>query len=228
MREHRIIEKMVANLRKELISITIGTIDINFIEMAVDFLHNYADEKHHGKEENILFKDLAKKNMSKELITIMGELVTEHDIARTHMNTLRKSTEMYVKGDGDKLASIESSIRQLVQLYPIHIEKEDKRFFYPVMDYLSAREQHDMIMEFIDFDKKIILPKYEGLTDKVEVISKGLGLMQCTVCGHVYDPFKGDPEHSVKPNTRWEDLPENWFCPICNAPKTLFVGYKER
>ena len=34
-------------------------------------------------------------------------------------------------------------------------------------------------------------------------------------CGYVYDPEKGDPEHGIAPGTKWEDVPEDWLCPIC-------------
>jgi rubredoxin len=39
----------------------------------------------------------------------------------------------------------------------------------------------------------------------------------CNICGYVYDPAKGDPENGVKPNTPWEQVPENWVCPDCGA-----------
>jgi rubredoxin len=39
----------------------------------------------------------------------------------------------------------------------------------------------------------------------------------CTVCGYVYDPEKGDPESGVEPGTAFEDLPEDWTCPVCGA-----------
>jgi flavin reductase (DIM6/NTAB) family NADH-FMN oxidoreductase RutF len=45
----------------------------------------------------------------------------------------------------------------------------------------------------------------------------------CTACGYVYDPAVGDPEHGIPPGTRFEDLPENWVCPVCGAKKTDFV-----
>jgi rubredoxin len=45
---------------------------------------------------------------------------------------------------------------------------------------------------------------------------------ECTVCGWIYDPEKGDPSQGVEPGTSFEDLPESWVCPECGAPKTLF------
>ena len=44
----------------------------------------------------------------------------------------------------------------------------------------------------------------------------------CTVCQYVYDPEKGDPESGVKPGTKWEDVPDDWVCPVCKVGKDLF------
>jgi flavin reductase (DIM6/NTAB) family NADH-FMN oxidoreductase RutF/rubredoxin len=44
----------------------------------------------------------------------------------------------------------------------------------------------------------------------------------CSICGYVYDPVNGDPDNDVDPGTRFEDLPEDWICPICGATITAF------
>ncbi len=44
----------------------------------------------------------------------------------------------------------------------------------------------------------------------------------CDVCGYVYDPAQGDPENDVAVGTAFEDLPEDWTCPICGADKDQF------
>ena len=46
---------------------------------------------------------------------------------------------------------------------------------------------------------------------------------RCTVCEYVYDPEKGDPESGIKPGTPFEELPDDWVCPICGADKSAFV-----
>lgn len=45
---------------------------------------------------------------------------------------------------------------------------------------------------------------------------------RCKVCGYVYDPEKGDPDSGIKPGTSFEELPEDWVCPICGAGKDEF------
>lgn len=45
---------------------------------------------------------------------------------------------------------------------------------------------------------------------------------KCVICGYIYDPEEGDPDNGIKPGTKFEDLPDNWTCPICGAAKELF------
>ena len=45
---------------------------------------------------------------------------------------------------------------------------------------------------------------------------------ECSACGYVYDPAKGDPEHGIAPGTAFEDLPADWVCPECGAEKDMF------
>jgi rubredoxin len=44
----------------------------------------------------------------------------------------------------------------------------------------------------------------------------------CEVCGYVYDPAKGDPDSGIEPGTSFEDLPDDWTCPVCGASKDDF------
>ena len=44
----------------------------------------------------------------------------------------------------------------------------------------------------------------------------------CTVCQWVYDPAIGDPDNGVAPGTAFEDIPEDWVCPECAVPKSMF------
>ena len=44
----------------------------------------------------------------------------------------------------------------------------------------------------------------------------------CGPCGYEYDPEVGDPDNGIEPGTAFEDLPDDWVCPICGAPKSVF------
>jgi rubredoxin len=45
---------------------------------------------------------------------------------------------------------------------------------------------------------------------------------QCVICQYVYDPAEGDPENGIAPGTRFEDIPDDWVCPLCGAGKDSF------
>jgi flavin reductase (DIM6/NTAB) family NADH-FMN oxidoreductase RutF/rubredoxin len=45
---------------------------------------------------------------------------------------------------------------------------------------------------------------------------------KCKVCGYVYDPENGDPDSGITTGTKFEDLPDDWVCPVCSAPKSEF------
>lgn len=45
---------------------------------------------------------------------------------------------------------------------------------------------------------------------------------RCKVCGWIYDEAKGDPDNGIAPGTRFEDLPAEFICPLCGAPKEEF------
>lgn len=57
-----------------------------------------------------------------------------------------------------------------------------------------------------------LIPEKEG-----EIIMKYV----CP-CGYEYDPEKGDPDNGIAPGTPWEDVPEDWVCPVCGLGKDIF------
>lgn len=44
----------------------------------------------------------------------------------------------------------------------------------------------------------------------------------CDTCGYIYDPEKGDPDSGIAPGTAFEDIPEDWVCPLCGVGKDDF------
>jgi rubredoxin len=50
---------------------------------------------------------------------------------------------------------------------------------------------------------------------------------KCKSCGYVYDPEVGDPMSGIAPGTPFEDLPDNWICPLCGVSKSEFAKLEE-
>lgn len=57
----------------------------------------------------------------------------------------------------------------------------------------------------------------------VEMKAKKMTKYRCLICNYIYDPQLGDPDSGVKPGTPFEELPEDWFCPVCGAGKDQFI-----
>lgn len=169
MIEHRLIERMIGVMKQELQWLEKERkINPVFVETAVDFIRTYADRCHHGKEEDILFRDLKKKTLSPEHRRIMEELIEEHVWGRETTGRLVEANASYLKGDGEALSTIIDCMRSLVEFYPKHIEKEDKLFFIPVMEYFSEEEKDSMLKEGYEFDRNLIHEKYKDLVTQAE------------------------------------------------------------
>ncbi len=169
MIEHRLIERMIALLKQALREAAKEQrVDPRFIERATRFIREYADRCHHGKEEDILFRDLEEKPLTEEHRRIMEELVEEHRWGRETTRALVSANERYDRGDRNALSEIVDAVERLVDFYPRHIEKEDKGFFLPVMKYFSDEEKDRMLKEGHAFDSDLLHREWDDLVSSLE------------------------------------------------------------
>ncbi|MEJ2091030.1 MAG: hemerythrin domain-containing protein [Syntrophobacterales bacterium] len=176
MMEHRLIERMVSLMRQELERIRANIlvdpefafVDPIFIDTAVDFLWVYAHRCHHGKEEKILFAELANKDLAPDLKKIMDDLTEEHVRAREYTKELVKAKENYLRQEPDAANQILSYLDKLTAMYPKHIITEDQHFFIPCMEYFTAPEKDAMLSKMWEFDRRMIHERYEGVVSAIE------------------------------------------------------------
>jgi rubredoxin len=60
----------------------------------------------------------------------------------------------------------------------------------------------------------------------IDTLIKNAGIMKkfvCEICGYEYDPAVGDPDGGIAPGTPFEEIPEDWVCPVCGVGKENFV-----
>ena len=100
-------------------------------------------------------------------------------------------------------------------------------FIGEVKDADILSEENQMTYEYYHQCKGGYSPKnaptYYKMIDKTnnkEV--KKMDRYVCKICGYVYDPEKGDPDNGISAGTKFEDLPEDWVCPLCGAQKKDF------
>jgi len=169
MIEHRLIERMLSVIKGVLVEIeSKHEVDPVFVDIAVDFINVYADKTHHGKEEDILFRELNNRPLIAEDQRIMQELIEEHVFGRQTTKALVDANTRYRNGDKTALTEIAAKFRILSEFYPTHIEKEDKVFFPSARNYFTDEEDQAMLAEFWEFDRKMIHEKYKSLVEGFE------------------------------------------------------------
>jgi hemerythrin-like domain-containing protein len=169
MVEHRLIERMIALIREALAQIeATKTADPLFIDTAVDFIRMYADRTHHGKEEDILFRNLGTRDLSDNDRRVMNELVEEHVFGRKTTRELVEANARYRNGDASALGVIVEKLKALTEFYPRHIAKEDNVFFPAARAYVTDEEEQAMLAEFFEFDRKMIHEKYKAVVAAIE------------------------------------------------------------
>ncbi len=171
MIEHRLIEKAVSFLRKEEARIARGEAPrLRLIEDAADFFRTYTDRCHHGKEEDLLFAGLSQKPISSVHRQILNELIEEHRAARRKVEEMTALAKGFEGGYGEELKLIAGCIGYLADLYPRHIEKEERHVFLEVMHYFSDAEKESMLEEENKFDRDLIHRMYR---EKIELLLQG-------------------------------------------------------
>jgi hemerythrin-like domain-containing protein len=169
MIEHRLIQQMLNVIQRTLERVEhTHSIDPYFVDTAVDFIRMYADRTHHGKEEDILFRELRKKHLSDKDRQVMDELIEDHVFSRNTTKALVEANIRYRKGIEAALSEVSTHLKTLVGFYPVHIKKEDNVFFPASRAYFSDEEDQAMLAEFWEFDRKMIHEKYKAVVKESE------------------------------------------------------------
>ncbi len=96
-------------------------------------------------------------------------------------------------------------------------------FIGKVVDAEILTDEEPMTYAYYHKIKRGVTPK--TAPTYIEEEKKGVDKMvkyRCTICAYIYDPEKGDPESRIPPGTPFEELPDDWICPVCGATKDQF------
>ncbi len=169
MIEHRLIERMLLVIKAALSKIEFKhEIDPVFVDVAVDFIRVYADRTHHGKEEDILMRELKKKPLSPKDRVVMDDLIKDHMLVRQTTALISSANDRYRGGDHIALIVISNNLKTLIEFFPKHIEKEDKNFYPASRAYFTDEEDQAMLAEFGELDRKMVYEKYKAVVEKLE------------------------------------------------------------
>lgn len=150
IKEHGDIKLMLRLLEKIAGNIEAGeSVDKKHLEKSVEFIREFADKCHHGKEEDLLFPAIKENNIPKE-ISLADVLIEEHDTGRQLVKGMSEAT---VENDFAKFAE---NARSYVKLLDQHIDKENTVLFPMADKSLSEEKQKELEAGFEDLEKNII------------------------------------------------------------------------
>lgn len=125
------------------------------IDQSIDFVKEFADRCHHGKEENILFPAMEEAGIPRSGGPI-GVMLNEHDLGRNFISGLSESFFRYVNGDKEALPGIVSNIRGYVDLLSHHIAKENQILFQIADAMLPDESKNKLNHQFKEFQRTSI------------------------------------------------------------------------
>lgn len=173
MEEHKNITRMLKVMRKASDKILIGEeICYEDFDKMIDFVRNYADAHHHGKEEKFLFNEMADNlgELGKKLVT-HGMLV-EHDFGRAFIIQLQDALRCVKSGDEESKLDVIANAVGYANHLARHIGKEDKLIYTFAERQLAPEvlERVDKNSELFEEDaaKKSVQAHYIGLLEDLE------------------------------------------------------------
>lgn len=151
--EHGLIQKVVAGLSVlETRMSGGGPVDVSLLRRVVEFLREYADVLHHGKEEALLFPALERRGVPPHGCPV-GALLAEHKRGRGLVAELAEAIEAYASGADGAVAVLATKMRELAELYPAHIWKEDYLLFPMSEKVLSEDAFAELAAQFAEANR---------------------------------------------------------------------------
>lgn len=176
--EHRNIKRMLAVVRKYCSGILKGQeIEYQDFFKIIDFIRNYADNHHHGKEEKMLFNRMAEElGPAAEKLVTHGMLV-EHDLGRLYTKQLEEAVIKVLSGDEEAKPDVIGNAMSYADLLNRHIDKEDKVVYEFARNNLAEETLSKINDESYAFEEKAreenVQEKYLELLDQLELKVSG-------------------------------------------------------
>ncbi|HDK7173954.1 hemerythrin domain-containing protein [Clostridium sporogenes] len=162
--EHKNIKRMLAVIRKYCFKVLKNQqLDYNDFYRIIDFVRNYADKHHHGKEEDYLFNRMIDEIKGPTEKLVKHGMLVEHDLGRLYMQNLEKALKALENGEEEAKIDIIANAVSYTDLLYRHIEKEDD-----VVYKFAERNLSKESLKKLDEDCKRIEreAKEKGIQDK--------------------------------------------------------------
>ena len=171
-KDHRVIERVIGVLEKVAKKIDNGEeVSADVLKIAADFIRNFADNYHHGKEEDLLFKRMADRGFPVEGGPI-GMMLVEHDEGRGYAKAMAEGAEKYAGGDAGAKKIFSENAKNYGDLLSQHIQKEDGILYMMANNLIKEDEQQELlnIFNIVEIEKlgEGGRQRYVDLVDELE------------------------------------------------------------
>ena len=167
--EHSGIMLMLSVMKKVTEKLRAGEeVSEEHLNKILEFLTNFADKCHHGKEEDMLFPEMVKNPANQGLVT---ELLDEHATARVYIKNISAALVNYAPGNSEA-TTIAENMEKYIVLLTEHVRKENGDLFPIANKELSEETQEQMEEQFEKFEKEVIgvgkHEEYHGWLDELK------------------------------------------------------------
>lgn len=154
--EHEAIRLMLKILQKVCEKLEAGEkVSAAHLDDILEFIRDFADKCHHGKEEDILFPAMEDAGIPREGGPV-GVMLMEHDMGRNYVKGLREGIDDYKRGFPDAPVQISENARNYVALLNSHIEKENNILFQIADMHLAEAKQKELLEKFNEVENEHI------------------------------------------------------------------------
>ncbi|MCX7921358.1 MAG: hemerythrin domain-containing protein [Clostridia bacterium] len=171
--EHKNIKRMLAVIRKYCYKILKGEkVQYEDFFKIIDFVRNYADKHHHGKEETMLFNRMMEELGSTAEKLVRFGMNVEHDLGRLHIQELDAAVKRVLDGDDEARLDVIANAVSYTHLLHRHIGKEDEVVFKYAQNNLSKETLDRLDQECEGFERnaedEAVQKKYLALVAELE------------------------------------------------------------
>jgi hemerythrin-like domain-containing protein len=171
--EHKYIKRMLKVIRSICYSVLKDeAIDYQDFYKVIDFVRNYADKHHHGKEEDLLFNRMVSEIGGAAEKLIKHGMLVEHDLGRLFMQQLEESVGKVINGEDEARLDVITNAVGYADLLTRHIDKEDNVVYTFAERNLSKETLNIIHAECENFEKTAkeqdIQKKYIALVEEME------------------------------------------------------------
>jgi hemerythrin-like domain-containing protein len=171
--EHTYIKRMLEVVRKASLKVLFqDKIDYGDFAQMIEFIRNYADAHHHGKEEKLLFNRMVSEIGGAAEKLVNNGMLVEHDMGRFFIQELETALEKVKGGDREAKLDVIANAISYANLLNRHIDKEDKVVYTFAKRALSKDTMDIIDKECEDFEKEMtgkgIQKKYIMLLEELE------------------------------------------------------------